>query len=86
MFTPVDTDFEWRTSAKGNRVLICDGEHVATVFHNRYCWCIIINGSVVNSIVASEYFEDEEDAQSRAEAIVAGRAKDAVLKPLRPRG
>lgn len=86
MYTRVEMDFEWRTSAKGNRVLICDGEHVATVFYNRYCWSIIINGSVVNSIVADEYFDDEEDAQCRAEAIVAGRAKDAVLKPLRPRG
>lgn len=86
MYTPVDTDFEWRTSAKGNHVLIYDGDHAATVFNNGHRWCIIINGPTVNSIVADEYFEDEEDAQARAEAIVAGDAKNAVLKPLKPRG
>lgn len=59
--------------------------HLATVFHNRYRWCIIINGPAVNSIVADEYFEDADEAQSRAEAIVAGHAKDAFLKPLKPR-
>jgi hypothetical protein len=85
MFFPLDTDFEWRTSAKGNHVLICGSSHRATVFFNGYSWCIIINGSPFNSIVADEYFEDEDEAQWRAEAIVAGRAEGATLKPLRPR-
>ena len=84
MFFPLDTDFEWRTSAKGNHVLICGSTHSATVFHNGYSWRIIINGPVFNSIVADECFLHEEDAQSRAEAIVSGQAKDAVLNPLRP--
>lgn len=85
MFTTLESDFEWRTSAKGNYVLICGDSHLATVFHNRYRWCIIINGPAVNSIVADEYFEDADEAHSRAEAIVAGYAKDAFLKPLKPR-
>ncbi len=85
MFTPLELDFEWITSGKGNHVLICGDSHLATVFYNRYRWCIIITGPAVNSIVADEYFEDEEEAQLRAEAIVAGKAKDAVLKPLKPR-
>ena len=85
MFTPLEFDFEWITNAKGNHVLICDDSHRATVFYNGYRWCIIVNGPLVNSIVADEHFEDDEEAQWRAEAIVAGKAKDAVLKPLKPR-
>ncbi len=86
MFIPRSTDFEWRTNAKGNHVLICGDSLRATVFFNKYCWCIIINGFPANSIVADEYFEDAEKAQWRAEAIVQGKAKSAVLKPLKPRG
>ncbi len=85
MFTPLEFDFEWITNAKGNHVLICGDSHRATVFYNGYRWFIIVNGPVVNSIVVDEHFEDEEEAQSRAEAIVVGKAKDAVLKPLKPR-
>ena len=85
MFAPHSTDFEWRTSSNGNHVLICGDSHRATVFHNRYSWQIIINGFPTNSIVADEYFKDEWQAQDRAEAIVSGRAKDAYLKPLKPR-
>jgi hypothetical protein len=86
MFTPHSTDFEWRTSSNGNHVLICGDSHRATVFHNRYSWQIIINGFPTNSVVADEYFEDAEKAQWRAEAIVQGKAKNAVLKTLKPRG
>ena len=85
MFTTLESDFEWRTSAKGNHVLIRGDSHLATVFHNKYRWCIIINGPAINSIVADEYFEDADQAQSRAEDIVAGYAKGVVLKSLKPR-
>jgi hypothetical protein len=86
MYSPLESDFEWRTNAKGNHVLICGDSHRATVFFNKYCWCIIINGFPANGIVANEYFKDAERAQWRAEAIVQGKAKDAVLKLLKPRG
>lgn len=85
MYFPLESSFEWRTSVKGNYVLICGDSHLATVFHNKYRWCIIINGPAINSIVADEYFEDAEEAQSRAEDIVAGHARGAILKPLKPR-
>ncbi len=78
-------DFVWRASANGNHVLLDGDSHRATVFYNRYTWCIIINGYPANCIIADEYYEDPGEAQSRAEAIVAGKAKNAVLKPLRPR-
>ncbi len=86
MYSSLESGFEWRTNAKGNHVLICGDSLRAIVFFNGYRWCIIINGFPANSIVADEYFTDEEEAQWRAEAIVQGKAKDAVLKPLKPRG
>ena len=85
MYFPLESSFEWRTSSKGNHVLIYGDSHLATVFHNRYSWQIIINGFPTNSVVADDYFQDEWQAQDRAEAIVSGRAKDAHLKPLKPR-
>jgi hypothetical protein len=78
-------DFVWRTSANGNHVLLDGDSNHATVFFNRYLWCMIVNGFPANCIVDGEHYEDAEEAKDRAERTVAGRAKDAVLKPLKSR-
>lgn len=75
-------EYEWKETANGNHVCIHDDDLVATVFSKGGEWQIIINGEGgISRIVAHESFDDPEDAQERAEAVLWGAESDLVFIP-----
>jgi hypothetical protein len=75
MYTFEDTEFEWKQNGKGNFVCLRDDSLEATVFTNRIgMWQIVLNGQPFARLVKDEYFRSSEEARTRAEYILKGRA------------
>ena len=75
MYTFEDTDFEWKQNGRGNFVCLRDDSLEATVFANRIgMWQIVLNGQPFARLVKDEYFRSPEEAKTRAEYILSGRA------------
>ncbi len=76
------SEYEWKETSNGNHVCIESDDLVATVFNNGYGWQIIINGEGgISRIVAHVSFDEPEDAQERAEAVLRGAEADLVFIP-----